>query len=243
MGYLRAHRQRNTLLCSLRHSVCIIILLSRTIQADYSTIFSFHDLTTLSDQVPHVTNLHVMAHVEPKSDSITGRDIVMLYKVKPGISDQSFGIHVAELAKFPDEVCQNARGCRAIADVFCMLVKVVRMAKRKADELEETIEENLPEGGSSDHPAKQTKFTNEEIAEGTALVSEMLTAWAEKKEEDLSPEMLSGTQDSNMGDEDADDAVKSKIKKELALLRECFEEFRPRLEKSPWAMTALLDTY
>ena len=58
-----------------------------------------------------------MAHVEEKSDSITGRDIVMLYKVQPGISDQSFGLHVAELAKFPDEV--------------------VRLAKRKADELEE----------------------------------------------------------------------------------------------------------
>ena len=64
----------------------------------------FHDLTTLSEQIPHVKNMHVMAHVEEKSDSITGRDIVMLYKVKPGISDQSFGIHVAELAKFPDEV-------------------------------------------------------------------------------------------------------------------------------------------
>ena len=64
----------------------------------------FHDLTTLSEQIPHVKNMHVMAHVEEKSDSNTGRDIVMLYKVKPGISDQSFGIHVAELAKFPDEV-------------------------------------------------------------------------------------------------------------------------------------------
>lgn len=49
-------------------------------------------------------NLHVLAHVEEKSDSITGRDIVMLYKVTPGVSDQSFGIHVAELAKFPEEV-------------------------------------------------------------------------------------------------------------------------------------------
>lgn len=65
---------------------------------------SFHDLTKLSEQVSHVTNLQVMAHVEAKSDSITGRDIVMLYKVRPGVSDQSFGIHVAELAKFPDEV-------------------------------------------------------------------------------------------------------------------------------------------
>ena len=53
-------------------------------------------------------NLHVMAHVEEKSDSITGRDIVMLYKVQPGISDQSFGIHVAELAKFPEEVSQGS---------------------------------------------------------------------------------------------------------------------------------------
>ena len=68
------------------------------------TARSFHDLTTLSEQIPTVQNLHVMAHVEEKSDSITGRDIVMLYKVQPGISDQSFGIHVAELAKFPEEV-------------------------------------------------------------------------------------------------------------------------------------------
>jgi len=65
---------------------------------------SFHDLTTLSEQISTVKNLHVRAHVEEKSDSITGRDIVMLYKVEQGISDQSFGIHVAELAKFPEEV-------------------------------------------------------------------------------------------------------------------------------------------
>lgn len=85
------------------------------------TSISFHDLTTLADApgITTVKNLHVQAHVEAKSDSITGRDIVMLYKVKEGVSDQSFGIHVAELAKFPQEV--------------------VRLAKRKADELQEDV--------------------------------------------------------------------------------------------------------
>lgn len=91
------------------------------------------------------------------------------------------------------------------------------------------------------------KFTNEEVAEGTALVAEMLKAWNEKKAEDVSPEMLSSTQDSIAEEEVSDDptqaAIKLRSKKEMALLQECFEEFRPRLEKSPWAMTALLETY
>jgi DNA mismatch repair protein MSH2 len=85
----------------------------------------FHELTALDQQLPHVKNLHVVAHVTRKGDATQDRDITLLYKVEPGasdyvdsgwiqhcqcallrtgISDQSFGIHVAELANFPESV-------------------------------------------------------------------------------------------------------------------------------------------
>jgi DNA mismatch repair protein MSH2 len=63
----------------------------------------FHELTTLSQQVPHVKNLHVVAHVSEGSTT-KDRDITLLYKVEPGVCDQSFGIHVAQLCNFPESV-------------------------------------------------------------------------------------------------------------------------------------------
>ncbi|RIA91734.1 muts domain V-domain-containing protein, partial [Glomus cerebriforme] len=76
----------------------------------------FHELTALSEEVPYAHNLHVTAHIGINSSG--GRDITLLYKVNEGVCDESFGIHVAELANFPDTV--------------------VKLAKRKEKQLEDT---------------------------------------------------------------------------------------------------------
>ncbi|XP_062158477.1 DNA mismatch repair protein MSH2-like [Alnus glutinosa] len=80
------------------------------------TLFAthFHELTALThenpDHEPHkkqnvgVANYHVSAHIDSSS-----RKLTMLYKVEPGACDQSFGIHVAEFANFPESVVALAR--------------------------------------------------------------------------------------------------------------------------------------
>ena len=113
----------------------------------------FHELTALADTFPSVKNLHVVAHIGDTSDE--RRDVTLLYKVAPGVCDQSFGIHVAELVRFPP--------------------KVVRMAKRKADELEDFT-------GKHDHSAV-VPHAKEDVEQGSALLKDVLLQWKSEVED------------------------------------------------------------
>ncbi|OLL22825.1 DNA mismatch repair protein msh-2 [Neolecta irregularis DAH-3] len=111
------------------------------------TLFAthFHELTVLANGSPVVKNLHVVAHVGENGES---REITLLYKIEEGICDQSFGIHVAEIARFPE--------------------KVVKMAKRKANELEDFSGKGMN---------TRMKCSKEEIEEGSRLMKELLIEW------------------------------------------------------------------
>lgn len=109
----------------------------------------FHELNKLAEKYPHsVENLHVVAYVENKDD------ITLMYKIEPGISSKSFGINVAEMVKFPP--------------------KIINMAKRKADELQN--DENLKK---SRIDGKQLKLEVEEL-------KFVLKKWREENHHDVS---------------------------------------------------------
>lgn len=108
----------------------------------------FHEMTNLAKEWPDVQNMHVLAHVAPRDGDASrlDRDITLLYKVEPGSSDQSYGIQIAELADFPP--------------------RVIRLAKRKAEELEE--------GHDTD------TLPAEEVERGVQLMRTFVEAWTEQ---------------------------------------------------------------
>ncbi|KAJ7221858.1 DNA mismatch repair protein [Mycena haematopus] len=151
----------------------------------------FHELTALDQQLSHVKNLHVVAHVEDRQDGIE-QQITLLYKVEPGISDQSFGIHVAQLANFPENV--------------------VKLARKKADELEDFGAEKRIE----------SEFPLELTDEGIKLVDELLSTWANPPQDGEDVVMT-------------DDSPQA----QLEHLKRCVAEFQPRIEANPWLVSVL----
>lgn len=129
----------------------------------------FHELTALVDTYPQVQNLHVVAHIgerQEEEDATMGdgevdaptekrREVTLLYKVEPGVCDQSFGIHVAELVRFPQ--------------------KVVNMAKRKADELEDFSGKHEDLGAQGLGEASK-----QDVEDGSRMLKEVLVRWKEE---------------------------------------------------------------
>lgn len=67
------------------------------------TFFSthYHELTELENTHKHLKNVHVSAKEEDGN-------ITFLHKIKEGSIDKSYGIHVAKLAKLPEELIKRA---------------------------------------------------------------------------------------------------------------------------------------
>ncbi|WP_208592628.1 DNA mismatch repair protein MutS [Gracilibacillus suaedae] len=67
------------------------------------TLFSthYHELTSLEDNLSALKNIHVRA------EEIEGK-VVFLHQIHEGAADESYGIHVAQLAGLPDELIKRA---------------------------------------------------------------------------------------------------------------------------------------
>lgn len=62
----------------------------------------FHELTAMAQTLPHLKNIHVGATQE------NGK-LIFLHQILPGPADQSYGIHVAQLAGLPHKVLSKAQ--------------------------------------------------------------------------------------------------------------------------------------
>ena len=71
----------------------------------------FHEITNMESEYTNVRNLHVKAVVK-------GETLTMLYEVGEGVIDRSYGIHVAQMVGFPQQVVDEAKALASHLESF-----------------------------------------------------------------------------------------------------------------------------
>ena len=106
------------------------------------TMFSthYHELTTLTDSIDGVRNVHVV--VKEENDKVT-----FLYRIKEGPAGHSYGINVARLAGLPDSVIERAKDLQKQLEskkrVVQQTFQLVEMKKenKEMDHIMETLKQ------------------------------------------------------------------------------------------------------
>lgn len=116
------------------------------------TLFSthYHELTSLSDSVESVKNVHVV--VKEDNDQVT-----FLYKIKNGPAGHSYGINVARLAGLPESVLERAKGLQKELEskkrVVQQSYQLIEMTKE--DKTRDAIIDQLKEVSADDMSPRQ----------------------------------------------------------------------------------------
>lgn len=130
----------------------------------------YHELTDLDQTLKHLKNIHVGATEE------NGK-LIFLHKILPGPADQSYGIHVAQLAGLPHKVLREAT------------TMLKRLEKQGASELQpasEQLDLFVPEEASAPAISDDEKDVLDEIqnvylADKTPLqVMELVAQWQQE---------------------------------------------------------------
>ena len=148
----------------------------------------FHELTALAAAHPQVQNLNVLAHIGDASDDGTGadvggggsgrREVVLLYKVEPGVCQKSFGIHVAELVRFPEKVVRMARWRADELEDFSVAGGAGAGDVRMSDDADADGTEGNGAVGSSS--SSHGEYSAEEVEQGSRLLKEVLVRWKDE---------------------------------------------------------------
>ena len=159
-----------------------------------ATLFAthFHELTALKGSVG-VKNMHVKSTIDAARGGLT-----MLYQVHEGSCDQSLGIHVAEFARFPQKIIDDAKA-KALELDGTMVVDIVEATKKDKDGGEERERkrererERKRERGApaSEEDVKRVlmEFARVDFGSGAEANPELVEAWRSKLQEAVGEEV------------------------------------------------------